>query len=155
MSSQQGKMLASSSNYMRILVGFDGSKNSKRALARAATLAKEHGSLLKIVVVVNSNSIALAPMAPPIPPEVFEDLMNNGRRVLSEAMVAAGDLVPEVTGNIEEGNPADCILRVAAKDSVDLVVVGRRGISGIERFLLGGVSSSVVAHSKCDVLVVR
>jgi nucleotide-binding universal stress UspA family protein len=62
---------------------------------------------------------------------------------------------PEATGSVEEGYPADCILNMAVTDRADLIVMGRRGISGVERFLLGGVSSSVVSHSKCDILIVR
>lgn len=56
---------------------------------------------------------------------------------------------------VEEGYPAGCILNLAAGSCADLIVLGRRGISGVERFFLGGVSSNVVAHSKCDVLVVK
>ncbi|MDA4115075.1 MAG: universal stress protein [Thaumarchaeota archaeon] len=37
----------------------------------------------------------------------------------------------------------------------DLGVIGRRGLSALERLLMGGTSSAVVAHSKCDVLVVK
>jgi len=151
----RGRAVESVSPYKKILVGYDGSKNSGRALARAAAAAKEHSGSLRIVVVVNSNMLAIAPMAPPLPPEVFEDMLKSGKQILSEAMVSVGDLVPGVTGSVEEGNPAERILHIAADESVDLIVIGRRGISGVERFLLGGVSSSIVAHSKCDVLVVR
>jgi len=155
MSSQKGQPLELPSSYKKILVGYDGSKNSGRALARAAVIAKEHAGSLRIAVVVNSNMLAIAPMAPPLPSEVFDDMLKNGKQILSEAMVSSGELVPGVTGSVEEGNPAERILHIAADEAIDLIVVGRRGISGVERFLLGGVSSSIVAHSKCDVLVVR
>jgi len=144
-----------SPKYRKILVGYDGSKNSDRALAKAATLAKEQGASLGVIVVVNTNVFAYAPMVPPVPQEVFEDLANNGKNMLSQAMKIAASILPEVVGSVEEGNPGDCILNLAASEDVDLIVLGRRGISGVERFLLGGVSSNVVAHSKCDVLIVR
>ena len=144
-----------SEKYKRILVGFDGSENSERALTRAITLASEQGASLSVIVVVNIVMMTIGPMTPAIPQEVYEDLVNDGKQKLSKAMKAAEALVPSVTGTVEEGYPAERILNVAARDAVDLIVLGRRGTSGIERFLLGGVSSNVVAHSKCDVLVVK
>jgi nucleotide-binding universal stress UspA family protein len=53
------------------------------------------------------------------------------------------------------GNPAEEILDVAAVQHADLIVLGAKGISGIDRFLLGSVSTRVVQHAKCAVLVVR
>lgn len=153
--SQDTNSLSQSPKYKHVLVGYDGSKNSSRALARAAEIAKEQGSTLRVVVVVNTTMFAAAPMTPPIPSEVIDDLIKKGRQMLSEAMVSVGELVPGVTGTVEEGNPAELILSIASVDSIDLIVLGRRGISGVERFLLGGVSSSVIGHSKCDVLIVR
>lgn len=156
MASQQVRAtITATPKYRKILVGYDGSVNSDRALARAATIAKECEASLSIIVVVNSSLIAYGPMTPPVPREVFEDVVNNGKATLARAMESAGAILPQVTGSVEDGNPGACILNLAANSGVDLIVLGRRGISGVERFLLGGVSSNVVAHSKCDVLIVR
>jgi nucleotide-binding universal stress UspA family protein len=151
----QDSVLTEKPAYKNILVGYDGSKNSDRALARAATLAKEHGASLRIVVVANTSTFASAPMVPPIPEEAFEDLIKNAKDMLADAIKEASSIAPKATGSVEEGYPAECILDLAASEGVDLIVLGRRGISGVERFFLGGVSSNVVAHSKCDVLVVK
>jgi nucleotide-binding universal stress UspA family protein len=140
--------------YRRILVGYDGSLNSQRALLKAAALAREQEATLRVIVVVNPLMTS-APLIPPIPQGVFDDLMRNGNDLLSRALADARQVAPTVTGSVEEGYPADCILNMATRNQSDLVVLGRRGISGVERFLLGGVSSSVVSHSKCDVLIVR
>ena len=53
------------------------------------------------------------------------------------------------------GNPAEEILDVAATQHADLIVLGAKGLSGIDRFLLGSVSTRVVQHAKTAVLVVR
>jgi nucleotide-binding universal stress UspA family protein len=53
------------------------------------------------------------------------------------------------------GNPAEEILDVAATQHADLIVLGAKGLSGIDRFLLGSVSTRVVQHANCAVLVVR
>jgi len=52
-------------------------------------------------------------------------------------------------------SPADSILTFAEKEGVDLIVMGSRAKTGLDRFLIGSVASKVVAHSKCSVLVVR
>lgn len=128
-------------NYRLVLVAFDGSMNSQRALSRAATLAKANGATLKVVVVM--------------PPSPYEEDVKRGNDLLESAVSMAKNTLRDVEGVLRDGQPADEVLKLAEEESADVVVVGRRGISGIERFLLGGVSSAVVNHSKCDVLVVK
>jgi len=53
------------------------------------------------------------------------------------------------------GKPAEEIMKVAAKQHADLIVMGAKGLGAIARLLLGSVSTRVVQHSSCSVLVVR
>jgi nucleotide-binding universal stress UspA family protein len=53
------------------------------------------------------------------------------------------------------GKPAEEIMKVAAKQHAELIVMGAKGLGAIARFLLGSVSTRVVQHSSCSVLVVR
>jgi nucleotide-binding universal stress UspA family protein len=53
------------------------------------------------------------------------------------------------------GNPAQEIMKAAAKQQADLIVMGAQGLGAIARFLIGSVSTRVVQHSSCSVLVVR
>ena len=53
------------------------------------------------------------------------------------------------------GNPAEEIMKVAAKQHAELIVMGAQGLGAIDRFLLGSVSTRVVQHATCAVLVVR
>ena len=53
------------------------------------------------------------------------------------------------------GNPAKAIMKVASKQHADLIVMGTKGLSAIARVLLGSVSTGVVQHATCAVLVVR
>ena len=53
------------------------------------------------------------------------------------------------------GKPADEILTVAKQDKADLIVTGAKGLGAIRRVLLGSVSTRVVQHAHCGVLVVR
>ena len=53
------------------------------------------------------------------------------------------------------GKPAEEIMKVATKQHADLIVMGAQGLGAIARFLLGSVSTRVVQHATCSVLVVR
>jgi nucleotide-binding universal stress UspA family protein len=53
------------------------------------------------------------------------------------------------------GNPAEEIMKAAVKHDADLIVMGAQGLGAIDRFLLGSVSTRVVQHATCAVLVVR
>jgi nucleotide-binding universal stress UspA family protein len=53
------------------------------------------------------------------------------------------------------GKPADEILKVAKQHKADLIVTGAKGLGALGRALLGSVSTRVVQHSACSVLVVR
>ena len=53
------------------------------------------------------------------------------------------------------GKPAEVIMKVASKHHADLIVMGAKGLGAIARFLIGSVSTRVVQHANCSVLVVR
>jgi nucleotide-binding universal stress UspA family protein len=56
---------------------------------------------------------------------------------------------------LKYGSPAETILKVAQKAEVDLIVVGSRGLSSVQRFLLGSVSDDVSIHARSSVLIVK
>jgi nucleotide-binding universal stress UspA family protein len=150
-------------SYRKILVGYDGSENAMRALERAIALATEQGAAIRIVVAVNTRIVVAVntiltvygPSAPYYPPGYAAQVVKEGEKSLAAAVIRAKEGGRKVSGSVEDGHPAEMILDLAEREGIDLIVLGRRGISGVERFLMGGVSSSVVSHSKCDVLIVK
>jgi nucleotide-binding universal stress UspA family protein len=142
-------------NYRKILVGYDGSGNAKRALDRAIALSASEGAALRIVVAVNTILPVYGTTAPYYPPDYAEEVTKEGQKSLAEAVARAKEAALKVSGSVMDGHAAEMILSSADKGDDDLIVLGRRGISGVERFLMGSVSSSVVNHSKCDVLIVK
>ena len=124
--------------YKRMLVGYDSSENAKRALARAIALSTEQGSAIQIVVVVTTVLTVYGPTAPYYPPGFPEQIIKEGKRSLEEALNTAKAFGSNVSGSVEDGHPSEIILRLAESEGIDLIVLGRRGISGVERFLMGG-----------------
>lgn len=85
----------------------------------------------------------------------YPELKEAGARLVEQCadkLLKAGFTVDEV---VRLGKPADEILKVASKKKVDLIVTGAKGMGAIARFLLGSISTKVVQHSRCSVLVVR
>lgn len=98
---------------------------------------------------------AFSPYSPSLPLSAYEEVLQGGKDTLARAVERAKQSLGDVSGFLQDGQAADEILNVANEQKIDLIVIGRRGLSAVERFLMGGVSSAVVNHSKCDVLVVK
>jgi len=140
--------------YRKVLVGYDGSDNSRRALKRAIEIVKQSSGELRILVVVDTISFSARSMAQ-FSSSVTNAMFEQAETTLAEALDAAKKAGVKAWGQVESGGPSDMILAYAAETKADLIVVGRRGMRGIMRFLMGSVSSSVMSHSECDVLVVK
>ena len=59
------------------------------------------------------------------------------------------------TGRIEDGDPANEILECANRESVDLIVLGSRGLGDLKGLLMGSVSHKVSQHAKCSCVIVK
>jgi nucleotide-binding universal stress UspA family protein len=117
---------------LRIMVGYDGSEASSRALAAAADLVG-YGSTLAVVTVHQG--------------EIDRSMVTDARDRLQERHV-------EARYHEMHGEPAEQLVDKARELGADLIVVGRRSRSPL-RMLLGSVSAKVVRRAQCDVLVVR
>lgn len=132
-----------------VVVGFDGSEQSRRALERAAALAGER----EVVVV---TAVPFAPLAMKGPSAVVDPLEAEERgRILQEARARLAELGTKARAVEAHGDPADAIVSIATEAEADLVLVGSRGRHAMAALLLGSVSSKVAADAPCDVLVVH
>jgi nucleotide-binding universal stress UspA family protein len=133
----------------RVIVGFDGSQASERALRWAYENFAGRSLSLTVVTVVDERPIPGSALAVPADPEDVE----MARRVAQEAVAALGD-DPHVAITViaSAGQPAWVLLDLAREP--DHLVVGSRGIGGFSRLLLGSVSTQVVHHATCPVTVI-
>lgn len=133
--------------YSRLLLAYDGSDPARRALERVADLAGLAD--VTILTVFPTTFTSLGPVPPPA-----EDV-EKARGRLGDATELLQSRGVHARGEEALGDPAQQILEETRRREVDLVVVGSHGKRFAERILVGSVSSKVVAHARCDVLVVR
>jgi len=139
-----------------IVVGVDGSGNAQRALDWAVKEAAALHAPLTVLAVhqVASNQWTGNPLIYPEDAAEQEKARRAGEEAVSKAVSQAGDARPaSVTVRAVSGLAARELIE-ASRDA-DLVVVGSRGSGGFASLLMGSVSSQVVNHAACPVVVVR
>lgn len=135
----------------RILLGYDGSESANHALAFASDLARRYGAELHVLAVAR-------------PPEFSDEveteaMIESGRRqcekVLEVAKARLSGEALQTAFRVAIGQPAEQIVRDAEAHAIDHVVVGHRGHTLFERWLIGSVARQVIAYAPCAVTVVR
>ncbi|MBU0482225.1 MAG: universal stress protein [Proteobacteria bacterium] len=137
--------------YRKILVAYDGSKSARNALAIASQMAKASKSWIKVIAVLPDyqGDLELVGVS-----NIRETIEGPGRKLLAEAQQIADDGDFHILTNLEQGEPFDRIVHVAEDENCDLIVMGRKGLSPLERELMGSVTARVIGHTTRDVLVV-
>jgi nucleotide-binding universal stress UspA family protein len=152
-----------------IVVGTDGSGPADAAVRRATDLASLEGARLHLVTAYHAPQIVQETTVwtnepkglidtgrtggDPHPETV--DLREVAESVLKRAARVALSKGVDVETHAREGQPADVIIEIANQKQADLIVVGSRGLTGIQRYLMGSVSSKVTEHASCSVMIVR
>ena len=134
----------------RITLATDGSDASAKALAFVLTKFQPDRSTGKgRRVPIHVSVIHVEPLS------WNPELIGIGRRSVERSVrkrIEAGFTAEPV---YQLGRPAKAIMQVVSKHQADLIVMGTKGLSAIARVLLGSVSTRVVQHASCAVLVVR
>ncbi len=137
-----------------IVVGVDGSPQSRTALKWAAAEALDHEADLVVLNVWEhtmpppSGSVSVSERYVPDPSQrTAEDLVEVIKEELGE------DPPVVVEPRVKQGNPAKVLIDQSA--DADLLVVGTRGHGGFRGLVLGSVSQHVAAYATCSVAVVR
>ena len=145
--------------YKNIIVPTDGSVNSKRALEHAIVLASSLGASITLVYVANivsviSNFDQIPNASGYVTEQVALDMEEEGKGVLDDFAKEVPEGI-DVKTVFEVGSPGPAVLSVAKKYKADLIVMGSRGLGPLKGVFMGSVSSYVVTHSGCPVLIVK
>jgi nucleotide-binding universal stress UspA family protein len=148
--------------FEKILVAVDGSKKANRAAKIAIKLAERNAAELIVISVIPRPSYLFAPVSGAgIPPMGLGDYYTYARKDaekwVNEVISLAKARRVVARGRVLKASPSvvQSITDYVHDQEVDLIVLGTRGLGGFNRLLLGSVSSGVVTHANCSVLVVR
>jgi nucleotide-binding universal stress UspA family protein len=138
----------------RILVPVDFSDSSARALRHAAKRAAESGGSLIVVYVVPADYGWLG-----IGRDELRDLDRSLQRQASDRLRAFVDenVGDDVAASLEVrvGQPAEEIVAAARDSKCDSIVLSTRGLTGLDRYLIGSVAHRVAQLAPCPVVLVR
>ena len=141
--------------YQTILMPTDGSACSQKAIEQGLVVAKNMGANVTFIYALESPTSAMwiSPESLPYGLELLEDLKKVGQTAIDKAVTLATQMGVKAEGKLIEGRPVDIILE--AGKTHDLIVMGTHGRSGLDRFMLGSVTESVLHRSDKPVLVMR
>jgi nucleotide-binding universal stress UspA family protein len=141
-----------SGTYRSILVPFDGSASSEKALERACHLSKiDNAEVTALYVIPRYEEVVEFFRTGSIQQSLrseAEKIIDRARKLAS----AEGLLIRTV---ISEGNAGDKIIETAGIHGSDLVIMGTCGWRGVNRAIMGSSTERVIIHATCPVLVVR
>ncbi len=168
--------------FKNVLVATDGSDQANKAVDLASDMAAKYGAALTVLSVIESGALtegarrlarekgvdmnpvldfpnitAMVPEDGPILPNVKNTLATSRIQAeLAEAIVEeAKDRAAAARGLTETGHAAEAILRVAEAESVDLIVMGSRGLGTLKSLLVGSVSQTVSHLANCTCITVK
>jgi len=145
-----------------ILIAVDKSGYKEKIISYAITLAKSLGAEIIAIHVIDKSSLGAAGdllgyyrggnLG------VYEmEMRRNGEILLAEveATVRKNGNISVTGAVLVDSSVANAIINYAEHKKVDLILIGARGMAGIEKFILGGVASKVISHAQCPVLAIR
>ncbi len=139
--------------FRHILIGYDGSAHAQKALETGMALAHlTHATLTLVTAFPDIPTVLGSPQ--------YDQLVEHATlaaREISERAVtlARAQGFAEMHVEVMQGNPAECILRVAEVRGCDCIVVGTRGLGVMAGLLLGSVSERLTHHAAVPVLLVK
>jgi nucleotide-binding universal stress UspA family protein len=148
--------------FKRIILAVDGSKVSKKAAKKALSLSKKTGINVTAIHVLQVPVPTLPPARVAMGsvrtnysyyPELKKTMKEQGESILNEIKEIATSMQTNVKTKIVEGTPDDEIIKFANKN--DIIIMGSKGHSTLDRILVGSVSEKVLHHSNATVMIVR
>lgn len=134
----------------KLLLSTDGSEYSEGAEREAIKLAKKCSSTLWAISVVETN-----PEFEALAPQIAEKAGKTAREHIEALQARAKKEVVDCTGIVHQGEDSyKYIVDEAAKNKITMIILGRRGRTGLKRLMMGSVTARVIGHAACNVLVV-
>jgi nucleotide-binding universal stress UspA family protein len=138
--------------FEKILIATDGSERNKTAVEEGLRIGRRCGSKVFAVYVTDLSAFESA-SADMVIRDTWVVVQQEAEAALARVRTMAEGAELETV--LLEGKPADGIVRFAAENGIDLIIIGTQGKRGLERLLLGSVAEQVIRLAPCKVLVVK
>ena len=138
--------------YASILVSFDGSEFSKKAMIRACELAKIDGSEIRVFYVIPRYEEMIEFISSS---SIKESLHRDAECIMEEAKIIATEQGVKIETEIAEGDEAEKIVEKAKELKSDLIIKGTHGWGSINRAIIGSITERVIINAPCPVLIVK
>jgi nucleotide-binding universal stress UspA family protein len=134
-----------------IVIAYDGSDPSKKAFEYALSLAEKYAASLAVLSIVRT---------PEVPDDVeteaiIDDANESYHREFEPLKARVAKTNIPTAFEVRVGHPADQIVGFANEFKADLIVLGHRGRTEVERWLLGSISKRVLSYAHCSVFIAR
>ncbi|MFQ6127822.1 MAG: universal stress protein [Thermoplasmata archaeon] len=131
-----------------ILVAYDGSEGSRKALKKAESMLKEGDQLVAVYVLPTKAIEGFAYFD-------YELTREKAQGALNEVIEELKSRNVDAIGLLREGDVAEEIIEIAGETQCDMIVIGSKGLSKVGTFSLGSVAEKVARHANRMVLIVR
>lgn len=141
----------------KILVAYDGSELSKKAVLEAKNQACEtpEREIHILSVIKPSGPVTNKAVSRSFGDEMKEKYEKDMKQIKQEVSAEGTHVITEIViGDMDE-NPGKRICDYANRQNVDMIIVGSRGLGSVKKIFLGSVSNNVVQHASCPVMVLK
>lgn len=138
----------------QILVPIDFSESSREAVEQAIEIAVSFGSEIHLLHSYQINPGGMMPYGPALPVDLYDSFRSGATEELAKVRDRVVDAGIGCKMHLSQDVPSSAIVNAAKELSVDLIVMGTRGLSGLKHVLLGSVAERTVRHAPCSVLTV-
>jgi len=140
----------------KVLVPTDFSDSARHAFSYGVSFAREYHAELVLLHVVENLTVGYASDLFPVPmAEVFQEISGYAKTELAKLAEEARQKGVAVTELVVQGKPSAEIIRHAADNGVDMIVLGTHGKGMLDQALFGSTTERVVRRAPCPVLTVR
>jgi nucleotide-binding universal stress UspA family protein len=138
--------------YRSILVPYDGSESSKKALIRACALSALDGGAVTVLYVIPRYEEMMDFFKTDA---IKKSLMQEAEKIVEGAKETASATGVQIKAVVQEGHASEKIIDIAAQLENDLIVTGTHGWRGVNKAILGSTAERIIAHATRPVLIVR
>jgi len=140
---------------MNVLVPFDGSENSMRAVQYALNVAKKHSNISVTLLAVACPKFEYL-RSEVFDPVAFQETCKDAyRKDMEVARKLFNDAGLEVEEVILTGDPADTIVDFAHERKFDKIIMGSRGMGALKSLVLGSVAYKVLGKVNIPVTIIK